>query len=387
MPLPAQHVLQRFRGPLFWSGEAQGSDSAHLINLLRNDGASWTYRDGLGAWGMVTLGYYADKLATLQDLFGTQDVALEDSNVRVGDRVFPIVDDVIILLSPQHYPPALRYRLGESQTQAEEARNPFAPEIQYSFGQEWQAYPEILPEHRAEFEQYFDLIDTNSLTQSRVCDLGCGIGRWSSFLAGSCREIILVDFSEAIFVARKNLASHSNALFFMGDITSLPFQDDAMDLAFCLGVLHHLPVDCLQAVRSLRRLSPKLLIYLYYALDNRPWHFRALFQVADAVRLAASRIQSPVARKHLTHMLAIVTYYPFILLGDLLSPLGLGRYVPLWEAYHGKGFQRICQDVYDRFFTSIEQRVSRAQIETLKDTFGKISVSEGLPYWHFLCER
>ncbi len=49
--------------------------------------------------------------------------------------------------------------------------------------------------------------------------------------------------------------------------------------------------------------------------------------------------------------------------------------------------ERILQDVYDRFFTRIEQRFSRRQIETLHDSFGRITVSAELPYWHFLCER
>ncbi len=45
------------------------------------------------------------------------------------------------------------------------------------------------------------------------------------------------------------------------------------------------------------------------------------------------------------------------------------------------------QDVYDRFFTPIEQRVSRAQIMGLNDSFSRVSVSDGIPLWHFLCER
>ena len=49
--------------------------------------------------------------------------------------------------------------------------------------------------------------------------------------------------------------------------------------------------------------------------------------------------------------------------------------------------RRIEQDVYDRFFTRIEQRVTRREIETLRDTFGTVTVADGLPYWHFLCER
>ena len=41
--------------------------------------------------------------------------------------------------------------------------------------------------------------------------------------------------------------------------------------------------------------------------------------------------------------------------------------------------------VYDRFFTLIEQRVSRAQIKELRDTFDEVEIADGQGYWHFLC--
>jgi hypothetical protein len=42
-------------------------------------------------------------------------------------------------------------------------------------------------------------------------------------------------------------------------------------------------------------------------------------------------------------------------------------------------------NAYDRFFTSIEQRVSRDEIMALRDTYGEVTISENIPYWHFVC--
>ena len=67
--------------------------------------------------------------------------------------------------------------------------------------------------------------------------------------------------------------------------------------------------------------------------------------------------------------------------------MGLGARVPLYEVYRDASFARITQDAYDRFFTRIEQRVTRAEIEALAAHFGHVRVSDHLPYWHFLCER
>jgi SAM-dependent methyltransferase len=220
-----------------------------------------------------------------------------------------------------------------------------------------------------------------------VCDLGCGIGRWSYFLKDAAREMMLVDFSNAIFVARQNLSSAPNALFFMGDIKKLPFADNFCDFLFSLGVLHHLPSDCLNETRALRRYSPRLLVFLYYALDNRPFYFRAILKIVTILRQILCRIHRPSIRKMIAVLGALLIYKPLVLLGTILKPFEGSRFVPLYEFYHDKSLKRIEQDVYDRFFTRIEQRVSRKDILTLTDCFSKVTVSEKIPYWHFTCDR
>lgn len=317
-------------------------------------------------------GYYSKHLATLQDLFGTADVEVFDSELRVGDTCFPIREDVIILAAPAGGDPA-------EETAAEGVR--------FSFGQQWQSFDRILPEHEREWKQYFDLFSEAELREIRACDLGCGIGRWSYFLSDKCRELVLVDFSDAIFVARRNLRSSDRCLFFQADLRSLPFRQDFADLVFSLGVLHHLPVDALSQVRRLARFAPRLLVYLYYALDNRPWHFRAILQGADRARRVLSRVRGSRLRSAISWGLTAGVYLPFLLVGRALAPLGLSSRVPLYEFYAGMSWRRIRQDAYDRFFTPVEHRYTRREILTLRDTFSRVEISEGLPYWHFRCDR
>ena len=72
----------------------------------------------------------------------------------------------------------------------------------------------------------------------------------------------------------------------------------------------------------------------------------------------------------------------------ILSMLGAhATKVPFYSIYGHMNLGRIRQDVYDRFFTRIEQRVSKKEILKLSDTFSEIIVSDGLPYWHFLCRK
>jgi SAM-dependent methyltransferase len=332
--------------------------------------------------------YYQDKLPTLKEVFGTPDVTLADDSLSVRGKRYPIVHDVIVLLEPAHYTAFVAREIQTADSTASQSAHEIAADIQYSFGEEWKSYSAILAEHQREFSQYyFDIVDLDSLRGKRVCDLGCGCGRWSYFLKDRCQSMILVDFSDAIFAARSNLADADNCLFFMGDLQRLPFADDFADFLFSLGVLHHLPSPCLDEVRKLRRAAPQLLVYLYYALDNRPIHFRALLRLVTILRRSLAKVRSPRLRRIVTEIGTYFIYMPLICLGHLLKPVGLNGHVPLYAGYYDKGIQRIKQDVYDRFFTSIEQRVTRKEIQQLRDTFSEVRISDRLGYWHFLCER
>jgi SAM-dependent methyltransferase len=332
--------------------------------------------------------YYLDKLESLRDIFGAAEVRAEERRIVVDGREYPVADDVILLLPPEQWPAGVRTRLSMATAGAGGIPDcGIAEDIQFTFGEEWRRFPEILKEHEKEFQQYFDLVDLSSLANARICDLGCGIGRWSHFLKDRCREMVLLDFSEAIFVARENLRGADNALFFLGDLRRMPFRDDFADFLFTLGVLHHLPTGALEEVRALSRCAPTLLVFLYYALDNRPVFWRGLLSAVSRVRLVLSRTEDPRLRSALTWVFTICVYLPLISLGHAVRPFGLAAKIPLYDFYRGKSLRRIRQDVYDRFFTRIEQRFRKEEILALRDTFREVVVSDDPPYWHFLCRR
>ncbi|MBI5779620.1 MAG: class I SAM-dependent methyltransferase [Planctomycetes bacterium] len=331
--------------------------------------------------------YYSNKIETLKDIFDSKKLEVAEGRLIVDGSVYPIVDDVIILLESSRYPDTLKKRMQITAGKTNRMPLEFAEDIQFTFGEEWQRFPKILPEHEQEFLQYFNLIDLSGLADSRVCDLGCGIGRWSYFLKDKCRELVLVDFSESIFVARRNLKDAKNSLFFMGDLRRLPFRDNFSDILFCLGVLHHLPTNSLDEIRTLKKYAPVLLVYLYYALDNKPIHFHILLFITTALRKAVARIRNPILRSSFTWVATILIYLPLIWLGKLSHPFGLSQFIPLYDAYNKKSIARINQDVYDRFFTRIEQRFSKKQILALRDSFNEVTVSDKLPYWHFVCKK
>ncbi len=122
-------------------------------------------------------------------------------------------------------------------------------------------------------------------------------------------------------------------------------------------------------------------------MDNRSSHYKLLLACVTLIRSGLVKVRSRYTRLVITEILMWLTYLPFIGLGHILARLGLKLDIPLYDAYANDSFRRSRQDVYDRYFTRIEQRFTREQIMELKDTFKEINISDGIPYWHFICRR
>lgn len=315
------------------------------------------------------MSYYLNKQNYLERIFGSK-VMIDIDSISVLDtgKEYPIIDNVIIC---------------DSSMLVE------ALDVQKSFGDEWEAFNFIAHEHVEEFDRYFDLVALDGLNNKVVCDLGCGMGRWASIMLEKASPDIMVcvDFSDAIYECQKNLKDCDNAIFIKADILSHPFGNDFCDFMYCLGVLHHTTSPALEAVRSLKACSPEFLVYLYYSLDNRSAWYKGLFLVVDIIRKMLCSVKSNRFRLLTSYVIALLVYLPMVLIGSLFNMFGLGYKIPLYEFYRKKSVKRLAQDAYDRFFTSIEQRVSKAEILTLVDTYNSVVVSEGLPLWHFLLKR
>jgi ubiquinone/menaquinone biosynthesis C-methylase UbiE len=104
-------------------------------------------------------------------------------------------------------------------------------------------------------------------------ELGCGIGRYSSFMAKQGIQAIGVDFSAvAIQKAQKRIANEEKKpSFFVGDVTNLKNITEQFDVSFDIGCFHCLKeVEQKKYVEELYRLLKPGAIHLLWALDNSP---------------------------------------------------------------------------------------------------------------------
>lgn len=257
------------------------------------------------------------------------------------------------------------------------------------FGQEWAAFDQTAlsdEEQRHLFERYFGIFRFDGLPQdAEGFDLGCGSGRWAALVAPKVGLLHCIDpAAEALAVAKRRLAKLGNVRFHQATADSIPLEDGSQDFGYSLGVLHHIPdtrralADC---VRKLRPGAP-FLVYLYYALDQRPGWFRALWKASDVARRGISRLPFPL-RKATTTALAAGVYWP--LARSAAAAERIGTDVSSWplSAYRSVSFYTMRTDALDRFGTRLEQRFSRGEIERMLTSAGlaQIRFSESEPFW------
>jgi ubiquinone/menaquinone biosynthesis C-methylase UbiE len=265
------------------------------------------------------------------------------------------------------------------------------PTVTSGFGREWSTFTQSessleQAERERLFAEYFRIFPWSELpANAEGLDAGCGSGRWAFLVAPRVGRLHVLDASrEALEVAKANLAGQGNVAFHYASVSEIPLADNSLDFAYSLGVLHHVP-DTAAAVRHIgSKLKPDapFLIYLYYALDNRPVWFRAIWQVTNVARMAIARLPARL-KLFASELIAATVYWPIARLCRALSKVGLStRLIPL-EAYKDRSFYTMRTDAYDRFCTSLEQRFSRKQIAEMLEQagFDRIVFSEQVPFW------
>ena len=214
--------------------------------------------------------------------------------------------------------------------------------------------------------------------------MGCGSGRWARWVAPEVGRLHCIDPSDAIEVAKVNLSGNDNVSFHQSSVDGKCLPSSSQDFGYSLGVLHHVPDTSAAICSCVDLLKPgaPLLLYLYYAFDNRPRWFRAVWQVSNLGRKLIYRL--PPSLKHIvTDTIALLVYLPLAVLSRLMEYFGLGvGTIPL-SYYRKHSFYTMRTDARDRFGTPLERRFSRPHIAEMMQRAGLVNVrfSDAVPYW------
>jgi ubiquinone/menaquinone biosynthesis C-methylase UbiE len=263
------------------------------------------------------------------------------------------------------------------------------PETVAGFGREWAAFDQTPlgeDEQARLFERYFAIFPFDALPRdAEGFDLGCGSGRWAALVAPRVGLLHCIDpAAEALAVAKRRLVRFGNVRLHQATADSIPLDDASQDFGYSLGVLHHIPDTQRALADCVRKLKPgaPFLLYLYYALDQRPAWFRALWKASDLVRRGISRLPFPL-RKATTTALAASVYWPAARAAAAAEKMG--KSVSSWplSAYRSVSFYTMQTDALDRFGTRLEQRFTRGEIEAMMAAAGLTGIrfSDSEPYW------
>ena len=124
-----------------------------------------------------------------------------------------------------------------------------------------------------------------------------------------------------------------------------------------------------------------LLIYLYYAFDNRPAWFRIIWRFSDFGRRMVSNLPFAI-RSPLCDLIAALIYWPLARASSRLERSGMNVDLFPLSSYRNRSFYAMRTDALDRFGSRIEKRFTRKQMQQMMETAGleRIVFSES-PYW------
>lgn len=244
------------------------------------------------------------------------------------------------------------------------------------FGDEWSRFDqsELSAEELQEmFDNYFNIFPWEKLDKNSIgFDLGCGSGRWAKLAAPRVGKLHLIDASaDALAVARRNLEGVENCEFHHASVDAITPEVDNCDFGYSLGVLHHIP-DTEKGLREcIARLEPgaPFLLYLYYALDSRPWTYRAIWKASDVVRRGVCKLPNSL-RYGASQVLAGILYYPLARTALLLENMGMNvENIPLAQ-YRNSSFYVMRNDALDRFGTRLERRFTKKEMRLMMERCG-----------------
>lgn len=255
------------------------------------------------------------------------------------------------------------------------------------FGDEWSRFDQSSlteDELRRMFDNYFNIFPWEKLSENSVgFDLGCGSGRWARLVAPRVGRLHLIDPSEAIEVARRNLSTEPNCEFHRAGVDDIPLSNESCDFGYSLGVLHHVPDTEAGLRKCVEKLKPEapFLLYLYYRFDNRPFWFQAIWRLSDIFRRMISKL--PLGPRFvISQIIAATIYYPLARTSRLVERLGVNvEKLPLSQ-YRNNSFYTMRTDALDRFGTRLEQRFTKAEIKQMMENcgLGDIKFAE-TAYW------
>ncbi|WGD30031.1 class I SAM-dependent methyltransferase [Ancylobacter sp. WKF20] len=233
----------------------------------------------------------------------------------------------------------------------------------HRFGYEWGHYSEMRPLYETQFRRWTPFMAPEDWVGKTFIDVGCGMGRNSYWpMTYGAAGGLAIDLDEnSLASARRNLAPFPTLAVERCSAYELDGRS-SYDIAFSIGVIHHVEDPDLALANMVRSVKPGGLVMIWvYGLENNRWivHFFSPLR-----RLLFSRLPIGV-----THAMSVV---PAALLWLALR-LGLSR-IEYFRLIRQFDFAHLRSIVFDQMLPEIAHYWSRDEVEALMRRAGLADV-------------
>ena len=221
------------------------------------------------------------------------------------------------------------------------------------FAEEWTRWSDLRGYYAQEFFDWIAPVAGEDFRGKTVFEGGCGKGRHSSIVAShGARAIVSLDLGESAFVAFAHTRGLPNAHVVIGDLLHPPVRP-VFDMAFSVGVLHHLP-DPAAGFASLasRVRNGGRVFFWVYGYEGNEWITRYINPIRKTI---TSKLPAGLLR-----MLCIVpSVFLWMVIKLLYRPRADGKgpkrlpYGDYFAAMHGYPFDEIHANVFDQLVTPV----------------------------------
>jgi len=230
------------------------------------------------------------------------------------------------------------------------------------FAEEWTRWSELRDYYEKQFLGWVAPIAREDFAGKVVFEGGCGKGRHTSVVVGfGAKAVVGVDLGASAFVAFKNTRDLPNAHVVVGDLLNPPVIP-VFDLAFSVGVIHHLPnpAEGFKTLSSVVRPGGRVVVWVY-GKENNEW----IITWVDPVRKALTAKLGPATLRVLS---AVPAAGLRMAIRFLYKPDAEGKgprlpYGDYFASMHDFPFDEIHSIVFDQLVTPVAHYLTGDEVK------------------------
>ena len=225
---------------------------------------------------------------------------------------------------------------------------------EHRFGYEWDKYAHMSENYEHQFKNWTAPIPQADWKGKDVLDAGCGMGRNSVWpMRYGAHSITAFDFDErSVARAKETLYDVPSANVCFKSIYDIDW-DAQFDIAFSIGVIHHLRDPKLAVANMVRALRPngKLLVWVY-SYEGNEW----IVRFVDPIRIHVTSKLPPAV----VHALSYFCSIPLFLLVKLYT--GENGYLKQLATFE---FWHVHSIVFDQLIPDIANYWKKEEVREL----------------------